>query len=290
MKQTTSTEKYAEATDLRNRDQHIGSVEVETLACFEASDESPAESVEAIDRTDAAGLWPNLRASVAIVLVFQSIYLAADWGRSEARHEAILPLHILNIIAAVIFFGLMHLRASRGRMPQLVLGGCALLFATTTALAILTLNCAPLTVTLTITMMAAAGLVPWNWRWQAGLAIAALGSMAALTLIRSDADPHLGYDWLAIVSAAGVAHYVALSGQRYRREIASRIMAFQVNHRQLLTEVAAREGAIQRLGQSEAKLRKIFETSNEMITISRQIDGHYLEVNEAFFPRQRLYA
>ena len=96
------------------------------------------------------------------------------------------------------------------------------------------------------------------------------------------ADPHLGYDWLAIVAAAGVAHYAALSGERYRREIESRIMAFRVNHRQLCAEVAAREGAIQRLGQSEAKLRKIFETSNDAITINRLSDGRYLEVNEAF--------
>jgi PAS domain S-box-containing protein len=44
-----------------------------------------------------------------------------------------------------------------------------------------------------------------------------------------------------------------------------------------------RETALRRMADSESKLRKIFATSNEMITISRQIDGHYLEVNEAFF-------
>jgi PAS domain S-box-containing protein len=92
------------------------------------------------------------------------------------------------------------------------------------------------------------------------------------------------------VAAAGVAHYAALSGERYRREIANRIVAFQTEHRQLLAQSAEREAVAaanqrvhRQLGQSEAKLHKVFATSNEVITISRQIDGSYLEVNEAFF-------
>ncbi len=46
--------------------------------------------------------------------------------------------------------------------------------------------------------------------------------------------------------------------------------------------VAANAVAIQRLSESEAKLRKIFETSVDNITINRLSDGRYLEVNEAF--------
>src|SRR5260221_9663179 len=46
--------------------------------------------------------------------------------------------------------------------------------------------------------------------------------------------------------------------------------------------VAATEITNQRLRESEAKLRKIFETSTDSITINRLSDGCYLEVNDGF--------
>jgi PAS domain S-box-containing protein len=46
--------------------------------------------------------------------------------------------------------------------------------------------------------------------------------------------------------------------------------------------IAASALTTQRLSESEAKLRKIFETSIDNITINRLSDGRYLEVNEAF--------
>src|SRR5258708_32938431 len=46
--------------------------------------------------------------------------------------------------------------------------------------------------------------------------------------------------------------------------------------------VAAAEITNQRLRESEAKLRKIFEASTDSITINRLSDGCYLEVNDGF--------
>jgi PAS domain S-box-containing protein len=251
---------------MKTRALRTGGAAVETPACLQAAAESPSEPWEAIDWTTTDQLLRDLRVGACIVLVFQLAYLAADQGRS--RPETILTLHIFNLLTTVIFLGLAHLRAYADRIPHLIFGFCALLFASTAALSILTVNRAPLTITLTITMLGVAALIPWDWRWQAGVAVAAVGSMAAMTLLRPEADLHLGYDWFAIVTAAGVAQCGALSGQRYRREIASRIMALQINHRFLR--------------ESEAKLRKIFETSSDAITINRLSDGRYLEVNEAF--------
>jgi PAS domain S-box-containing protein len=264
-------------------------IEVEVPIRVVTAGEPPIEPAEATDQTNTISLLRVLRASACIVLMFQAIYLAADWGWSAARHEAILPLHFFNFLTALIFLALTYLRAYQKRMPQVILGGCTLLFAATTALSILSLDCAPLTITVTLTMMGAAALMPWDWRWQAGLAVAGGASMAAFTLLRPGSDLHLGYDWLALVTAAGIAHYATLSGERYRREIARRIIALQIKHHQFLAERTEREavaGASERvhrqLGESEAKLRKIFETCSDAITVSRLSDGCYLDVNEAF--------
>ena len=162
MKQPTLTEISAVAADQKNHDQHIGGIEVEAPVRVEAPDESSVEPAEAIDRTYAFWQLRDLRACAGIVLGFEAIYLAADW--TESRREAILLLHMFNILNAVVFLGLTHLRAYRDRIPQLILVGCTLLFAATAALSILTLNREPLTITVTIMMVGVAALMPWDWR------------------------------------------------------------------------------------------------------------------------------
>jgi len=282
-------ETFAERTDLKTRNHHIDDLVIEASDRVEAAEECADEPTVASDRTNAIRLLRVLRVCAGLVVFFQMLYLAADCRWGGARLGAILPLHIFNILTAIIFLALTHLRVCRDRIYQIILVSSALIFAATAGLSILTLNGIPLTMAVTITMVAAAALVPWDWRWQAGLAIAAAGSMAAFTLVRPYADTHLGYDWLAIISAACVAHFVAVSGAGYRREIASQIMALQISHRQLMAESAEREAVAaasermhRRLADSEGKLRKIFETTSDNITINRLSDGRYLEVNEAF--------
>ncbi|MBF6559592.1 MAG: PAS domain S-box protein [Candidatus Binataceae bacterium] len=250
-------------------------------------DSTPDDSM--IDRSDDFRQMRVLRASAVIVLAFQVLYLAADWKWSNAPSAAYLPPHLFSILTAAIFLRLTYLPVFRRRMELFILAGCALLFAATTVASVVTANSAPLTLTVILTLVGAAALVPWDWRWQAVLATAGVVAMAAMTAIRPGLDAHLGNDWLAIAAAAAVAHYAALQGQLYRREIAQRIMAFEIAHRHLLAEIAQRESVVaaseqvhRQLAESEAKLRKIFETSSDAITINRMSDGRYLEVNEAF--------
>jgi PAS domain S-box-containing protein len=286
--EATAADSSAESTPTTHDRRHIGRIAVESSANVTAEIESEG-GLAAVDQTNAVWLLRVLRMSAGIVVFSQMLYLAEDWQWSSARHGTILSLHLFNILVAIIFVGITHLRAYRDRIPQLIFIGCTLIFAVTAWLSILTLNCAPLMITVVMMMIAAAALVPWNWRWQAGLAIAGAGSMATFTLLRPGADHHLGYDWPAILIAACVAHFVAVSGERYRREIASRIMALEVSHRQLLAESAKREAIAaanewvhRQLAESEGKLRKIFATSTDAISISRASDGRYIDFNEAF--------
>jgi PAS domain S-box-containing protein len=268
-------QEYAQASSMGKAAERKVTVAVEAPRPMETGGEAqvvPSEVVltrdESMNWTDAALLWRVLSASAGIALLFQMIYLAADWSGGAPHGKSIVYLHLFNLLVAAVFLGITYLHAYREWFPQIILGGCTSLFVATAALSVLTLNRSPLTFTLTITMVSAAALVPWNWRWQAGLAIAAGASFVAFTLVQPGADPHPGYDWFALVTAAGVAQYIMLLGQHYRREIASRINALNINHSQLAG--------------SEAKLRKIFETSSDMITINRLSDGRYIDVNNAF--------
>lgn len=272
------------AAEAKTRDQLPGET-----AAQEGWRATASQAATAIDWSSDRWLLRAFRATAGIVLAFQAICLTVEWRSDEAGNAAILPLHFLIIMTALLFLGLTYLRGYQHRMPSAIIGGCSLLFAATAALSILELNDAPLAFTITITMIGAAALVPWNWRWQTGLAVAGIASMAAFTVFRPQIDPQSGYVWLAIAAAASIAHYAALSGERYRRELASRITALQLNHRQLLAERTQRAAAAdvsdrihRQLGESEAKLRKIFETSSDAITINRLSDGCYIDLNAAF--------
>jgi PAS domain S-box-containing protein len=92
---------------------------------------------------------------------------------------------------------------------------------------------------------------------------------------------------LTIGAAALVGHFAALMAERYRKELAHRVEQLNANQQRLLGEVAVREAAVasselsnQRLRESEAKLRKIFETTPDSISIYRLRDARYLEVNK----------
>ncbi len=242
-----------------------------------------------IDWSNEQWLLHAFRAGTTIVLAFQMVYFVADWRWSGAPHAAILPWHVFNIVISLIFLGITYLRSYQRRMAEVILVSCGLLFWSTAALAIIALNSDLLTFTLTITMVGAAAMVPWNWRWQAGLAIASVAALAAFTLMGGWSNPHLENDWIALIAAIGVAHYAALAGERYRREIAHRIMALQSSGRELIGEIAQREAAVasigavnRRLRESETKLRKIFATTSDIITINRLSDGRYMDFNQSF--------
>jgi PAS domain S-box-containing protein len=289
MQRTVLTGAVASEPNLNLRSDCVADSEVAERPHRAAIDEPAIDPSATMNWSNAQWLLHVFRASTAIVLLFQMFYLAADWRWSAAPHDAILPLHLFNIVVSLVFLGVTYMAAYQPRMAQAILVSCSLLFAGTAALAIVNQNSTLLIFTVTITMMGVAALVPWNWRWQTGLAASGATSVAVFTLVRAGADPHPGYGWIALAAAAGAAHYAALAGERYRAEITSRIMALQNSRRQLLEEVAQRAAAVaaseasnQRLRESEAKLRKIFATSADIITINRLSDGRYLDFNQSF--------
>src|ERR1700722_3499025 len=287
MQRTVLTRAVANDPNLKLRSDRVTYSETVERPQRAVIDEPAIDPAATMNWSNERWLLHVFRASTAIVLLFQVSYLAADSQWSAAPHDAVLPLHLFNIAVSLVFLGATYMAAYQHRMAQVILVSCSLLFAGTAALAIVNQNSTLLTFTVTITMIGSAALVPWNWRWQTGLAVSGATSMAAFTLVRAGADPHPGYGWIALAAAAGAAHYAALAGERYRAEIASRIMALQNSRRQLLDEVAQRaaaeaasEASNQRLRESESKLRKIFATSADIITINRLSAGRYLDVNK----------
>ncbi len=225
----------------------------------------------------------------AILAVIQILYLAADWRALAGFRNAIFPLHLMSIANAGICAVALRTRVGRPHWRQFALIGFFNLFAITGMLAITTGSAEPVFLTVSIAIVSGAALVPWGKPWQMALAVAGVGTTAICTYWIPHADHYQSLHWLAIGAAALVGYFATLVGERYRGELGHRVALLKANHHRLMNEIAARERGVaateitnQRLRESEAKLRKIFETSTDSITINRLSDGCYLEVNDGF--------
>ena len=223
----------------------------------------------------------------AVLTLIQILDLAVDWRSLAGFRTAALPLHLLGILNAG--FCAVALRTTIGKplWRQLALVTFLNLFVIMAALAITMGTAEPLILTVAFAMLGGAALVPWEESWQMALTVAGVGAVAICPHWISAPDPYRELHWLTIGAAALVGHFAALMAERYRKELARRVEQLNANQQRLLGEVAVREAAVasselsnQRLRESEAKLRKIFETTPDSISIYRLRDARYLEVNK----------
>jgi PAS domain S-box-containing protein len=225
----------------------------------------------------------------AILTIIEILYLAVEWRSLAWFHTLVLPLHLLSVLNAGLSWAALGTDTGKPHWRQLVLITFFNLFSITAALAIVTGNGEPLILTVALTIIGAAGLVPWDGPWQMAMTATGVSTIAIWMRWSPTPDQYHDIHWLAIGTAAFVGYFSALMGERYRKELAHRVEQLDANQRRLRDEVAEREAAVaarelsnQRLRESEAKLRKIFATSADAISINRLSDGRYLDLNEGF--------
>jgi PAS domain S-box-containing protein len=249
----------------------------------------PAATIIGIDPKNVRGSAHFVRLGASIMIFFESLYLLADRNSLDGFRTIVFPLHLFIFLTLVGYAIVARSRVGTLRRQAVVLGACLVIFAATGGLAIATGNDEFLVLTLMIVLVGSSALVAWGTRWQAMLSLSSLGTMAAWSLWAPVADPQSAIHWAAVCAAAAYAQLTAWVGERYRDELDGRFKELYANHRRLVGEIAGRERAVaanevsnRRLRDSETKLRKIFATSVDAITISRLSDGRYLDLNEGF--------
>jgi PAS domain S-box-containing protein len=126
----------------------------------------------------------------------------------------------------------------------------------------------PMFIEALLALVGTGALVPWGEPWQAGLSAFCLAAFAVVQILAPMGDSYTYFRWLGMMGAVLVAQIsVHLTGL-YRRGLAERY-----------EELAQSE---RRAGASEAKLRKIFESTSDAIVIFSLIDGRTIEVNSEF--------
>ena len=162
------------------------------------------------------------------------------------------------------------------------MASCAGVFASTFLLAAYTGDYGLLFVTVGGMVIGAATLVPWNLTWQTLLSVIGASAFAALYFISPVRDPDGPTHWLGLFAFIGIAEAGTYLHGRYRHNLLRHFQALESSRQQLQREVNLRVSAHDNLAQSEATLRKILESSPDLIAINRLSDGRFIDINYQF--------
>lgn len=214
------------------------------------------------------------RVAIAVILVTQPLFIISELrlGRTgEVNPWLLTGFHLFNFTAALAGLSVSWMRGFRAHWRSAAFTLCAMLILSSTVMSIAAGGRhEALFLSLLHIMLGSAMLVPWEARWQLGLGGLSISALLANTMLAHQVDPNILYHWLGVITAAGLSQCAASFGVRYRE----RTQQYQ----------ALRERELQ-LGESEEKFRRVFETSSDVIVITRASDGRIIDVNREFVER-----
>ncbi len=226
------------------------------------------------DEGDPRWILEMLRFAFAIAAIghlveaFRSEYLAEPFS-----HGAV-PYDLINFAASVLMMGLSFWPGFLRYWKATTLAFLAFMVAGWTFAAVTIHQQDLLFDRLSLLLMASCGLIPFEYDWQILLTVCCLAAPAASTAILRPNSPDVLRLWVYLALAAAI-------GLGTKRIWQTALEAIGETHRRLRAEVAGREAAQRKLEEGEAKLRKIFEGSPDVICIISLTDGHAIEVNDA---------
>ena len=237
----------------------------------------------------AAWWTPSLfRIGLVLMLLFEAACLATELAVGGARVGTLVPF-IFNIVVGAAFLLIMARPLFSRHWRGLSLGMLVTVIASTLVHSLGGHGSEPLFATVVLMMTGAGALVPWDNRWQFALTATGLVAAAVGHMVAPISGAEIAYQWIAIIAAASLGHCMTVLAQRYRGELKARLAAFDRSHRELLQQIAEREAAAaqreraqQQLRESEAQLRKVFDTSLDFISINHLGSGHFIDANREF--------
>ncbi len=239
---------------------------------------------------------PKLRILLAIVYSVLLLFVTACLFNArwyEPGDLAPLPLRLFNLALMTAALATIP-RVSIARWRWHAMGVCSILTITFLIHGLILRDEQPLFVALFVLTLDTAVVLPWGGRWQ--LSLAALGAIASIIawacgIITWEFAPH----WMVLIASMVFSVTIAflkdysLDQRVMIRELRLREARFRAEfeHRsraedRLRVEVAEREAAEHLARKREDTLRKVLETSIDLIIISRLPELTYLYANDQF--------
>ncbi len=208
-----------------------------------------------------------LRVGAVVIVVFQSAYLLNELS-SPSDRSGTAALHLFNVGVSSLAFGVSFNAWLVRYWRQTVLVMCWAVIGGTAAINVIRHEDVPLFIVALLFSTGTGCLIPWSERWQAALNVFALAAFAADEALMSAQDPYIYFRWLGMLTAVTIAQLAAHLTGLYRSRLTMRYEALAQSER--------------RSADSEAKLRKIFESTSDAIVIFSLVDGRTIEVNSEF--------
>ena len=250
----------------------------------------PADPAPANDRITSQRPFHSLEADYAILILrtgavfvalYQLISLTIDYLGGGLLPFA-LPCYLFNIACALLLFAAaFHRRAWIERNWRVAaLLSCAAVTLSMGLLALLQQAPAPLLISSILFLVGTALLLPWEPSWQAAFSIVPVGTTLLIGLFATRDYNYTG--WLGLFCAAALGQCTTIVRTNFRRandRLVAQLAVIEARQRSLLVE---RERAAQQLANSEAMLRRVFDSTLDSILIARFGDGVFTYVNRAF--------
>jgi len=230
-----------------------------------------------------------LRAGAILMVLFQLAYATQHLVASPTDFSHTEAFHFLNVAIGLFAFA----ATFSSLVPRFWRGACvavcAGLMISTTFIDIGCGTFEPLFISIVALVIGVGTLAPWEAGWQASIGWIGLACFFVLEWSRPGLDPHAFMHWLGLFTVVSLAQANTRLQKHYRAQIADKISALELHHRQLRHQIRIsedlaieRESALSRLAEREATLRDIFDSALDLIAVTRYSDGTYVQVNQQF--------
>jgi PAS domain S-box-containing protein len=245
------------------------------------------------DDADSRALRGLLAIAASAMLAFVSASCFAHFGHS---HHSACPVAtiIFNLGVSLTAFVAALLMPSMRRWRWWALGFSLALIAGFTFSALATGDDEPLFFALLVLMLDTAVLLPWSRRWQEVLGLAYLAPLLVGIAAGIVTRDHIGR-WVALAAITCFSLSLSSLKEYARRQrilieelrLREAYLGAESEHRnraeeRLRVEIAERKTAEQLARRREAILRRVLESSNDVIIIQRLPDLTFIYTNERF--------
>ena len=230
-----------------------------------------------------------LRAGATLIVLFQLAYAAQHLFESPTEFIHTEAFHFLNLAIGLFAFAATFSSLVPRFWRGACVAACAGLMISTTAIDISTGTFEPLFISIVALVIGVGTLAPWEAGWQASIGWIGLACFCVLEWSRPDLDPHAFMHWLGLFTVVSLAQANTRLQRHYRAQIADKISALELHHRELRNQITIseelaieRESALGRLAEREATLREIFDASFDAIHVIDPAKDKFVTVNEEF--------
>ncbi|HYB89620.1 MAG TPA: response regulator [Candidatus Binataceae bacterium] len=202
-----------------------------------------------------------VRIAAALIAIAALIALAKPRSALSARPLWETRCLVLNLCIGLIAIGLGFAPwFARYWQPAGWLLGVSVV-ANATAAGVGDGNMELLCVALLLMILGPGNVLPLSAGWQASFSAVCLGAWGVGAGVGPHGIADSAWPWIAILAAAGLAQFTATLRER---------------------QAAGQAESQRRVRECETELRKMFETSPDMIAINRLADGEFIDLNEEF--------